>query len=74
MHTNYLRAYTADPDILRMLGVRYIVTKMSKTLRDRAALRAAVTAPDTPGVPVRTRQCQFGDLQPHPVVKAASRR
>ena len=49
MHTNYLRAYTADPDILRMLGVRYIVTNV-ETLGDRAALRAAVTAPDTPGV------------------------
>ena len=49
MHTNYLRAYTADPDILRMLGVRYIVTNV-ETLDDRAALRAAVTAPDTPGV------------------------
>jgi len=49
MHTNYLRAYAADPDILRMLGVRYIVTNV-ETLDDRAALRAAVTAPDTPGV------------------------
>ena len=49
MHTNYLRAYAADPDILRMLGVRYIVTNV-ETLGDRAALRAAVTAPDTPGV------------------------
>src|SRR4029077_17535825 len=38
----------ADPDILRMLGVRYIVTNV-ETLDDRAALRAAVTAPDTPG-------------------------
>jgi hypothetical protein len=49
MHSNYLRAYAADPDILRMLGVRYIVTNV-ETLDDRAALRAAVTAPDTPGV------------------------
>lgn len=49
MHTNYLRAYAGDPDILRMLGVRYIVTNV-ETLDDRAALRAAVTAPDTPGV------------------------
>jgi hypothetical protein len=49
MHSNYLRAYAVDPDILRMLGVRYIVTNV-ETLDRPAVFRGAVTAPDTPGV------------------------
>jgi hypothetical protein len=32
LHSNYLRAYAADPDILRMLGVRYIVTMSKRSM------------------------------------------
>ena len=47
MHSNYLRAYVVDPDILRMLGVRYIVTDV-ETLDRPAVFRGAVTAPELP--------------------------
>jgi hypothetical protein len=72
MHTNYLRAYAADPDILRMLGVRYIVTNV-ETLDDRAALRAAVTAPDTPGVYLfELGEANLATYSPTRFVKAAT--
>jgi hypothetical protein len=72
MHTNYLRAYAADPDILRMLGVRYIVTNV-ETLDDRAALRAAVTAPDTPGVYLfELSDANLATYSPTQFVKAAT--
>ena len=72
MHTNYLRAYAADPDILRMLGVRYIVTNV-ETLDDRAALRAAVTAPDTPGVYLfELSDANLATYSPTRFVKAAT--
>ena len=72
MHSNYLRAYTADPDILRMLGVRYIVTNV-ETLDDRAALRAAVTAPDTPGVYLfELSDANLATYSPTRFVKAAT--
>lgn len=72
MHTNYLRAYAGDPDILRMLGVRYIVTNV-ETLDDRAALRAAVTAPDTPGVYLfELSDANLATYSPTRFVKAAT--
>ena len=72
MHTNYLRAYAADPDILRLLGVRYIVTNV-ETLDDRAALRAAVTAPDTPGVYLfELSDANLATYSPTRFVKAAT--
>jgi hypothetical protein len=72
MHTNYLRAYAGDPDILRMLGVRYIVTNV-ETLDDRAALRAAVTAPDTPGVYLfELSDANLATYSPTQFVKAAT--
>jgi len=72
MHTNYLRAYAGDPDILRMLGVRYIVTNV-ESLDDRAALRAAVTAPDTPGVYLfELSDANLATYSPTRFVKAAT--
>ena len=72
LHSNYLRAYAADPDILRMLGVRYIVTNV-ETLDDRAALRAAVTAPDTPGVYLfELSDANLATYSPTRFVKAAT--
>jgi hypothetical protein len=72
MHTNYLRAYAADPDILRMLGVRYIAANV-ETLDDRAALRAAVTALDTPGVYLfELSDANLATYSPTRFVKAAT--
>jgi len=55
-----------------MLGVRYIVTNV-ETLDDRAALRAAVTAPDTPGVYLfELSDANLATYSPTRFVKAAT--
>jgi hypothetical protein len=41
-HVNYLRAFTFDRDILRVLGVRFILTN-AQTLDEPAILRASIT-------------------------------
>jgi hypothetical protein len=43
-HSNYLRVFTIDPDILRAVGVRYILT--DETLNYPAVLRGSVSAPN----------------------------
>ena len=43
-HINYLRAFTFDRDLLRALGVRFVVTN-AQTLGQPALLRASVTPP-----------------------------
>jgi hypothetical protein len=43
MHPNYLRAYVVDPDILRALGVRFILTNAETT--DHPAMFRAAVAP-----------------------------
>jgi hypothetical protein len=41
-HVNYLRAFTFDRDILRVLGVRFVLTN-AQTLDEPAILRASIT-------------------------------
>ena len=48
-HSNYLRAYAIDSDILRLLGVRYVLTD-ADALDRPATLRGAVSAPGAPSV------------------------
>jgi hypothetical protein len=48
-HSNYLRAYTIDSDILRLLGVRYVLTD-ADALDQPATLRGSVSAPSAPSV------------------------
>jgi hypothetical protein len=43
-HPSYLRAYSIDADILRLLGVRFLVTD-SETVDDSAVLLDSATAP-----------------------------
>jgi len=56
-HSNYLRAFTIDADILRALGVRYVLTD-AETLEMPATLRGSVTAPRAPSV----RLFEFSDV------------
>jgi hypothetical protein len=48
-HSNYLRAFIIEADILRALGVRYVLTDAAK-LAQPATLRASVRAPNAPSV------------------------
>ena len=48
-HSNYLRAYAIDSDILRLLGVRYVLTD-ADALDQPAVMRGAVSAPGAPSV------------------------
>jgi len=48
-HINYLRAFTFDRDLLRVLGVRFVVTN-AQTLGQPALLRASVTPPGVPAI------------------------
>jgi hypothetical protein len=71
-HSNYLRAYAVDPDILRALGVRYIVTNV-ETLDSPAIFRAAVTPQDAPGVYLfELSGANLGTYSPTHFVKAAT--
>jgi hypothetical protein len=49
-HSNYLRVFTIDPDILRAVGVRYILTD-AETLDHSAVLRGSVSAANFPRSP-----------------------
>lgn len=49
-HSNYLRVFSIDSDILRSVGVRYILTD-AETLHQPAALRGSVTIPNSPRTP-----------------------
>jgi hypothetical protein len=71
-HSNYLRAFTIDADILRALGVRYIVTD-AESLEQPAALRASVSAPRAPSVRLfELPHPNLGTYSPTRFVKAAT--
>jgi hypothetical protein len=55
-HVNYLRAFTFDRDILRALGVRFVLTN-AQTLDEPAILRASITPPGVSGI----RLFEFSD-------------
>jgi hypothetical protein len=55
-HVNYLRAFTFDRDILRVLGVRFILTN-AQTLDEPAILRASITPPGVSSI----RLFEFAD-------------
>ena len=71
-HSNYLRAFTIDADILRALGVRYVLTD-AETLETPAMLRGAVTAPRAPRVRLfEFSDANLGTYSPTRFVKAAT--
>ena len=47
IHTNYLRAFAIEPNILRVLGVRFILTN-TETIDDPGVVRLDVKASDAP--------------------------
>jgi hypothetical protein len=49
-HSNYLRIYMIDSDILRAAGVRYVLTD-AEMLDQPAILRGSVAVPDSPRTP-----------------------
>jgi hypothetical protein len=55
-HVNYLRAFTFDRDILRALGVRFVLTN-AQTLDEPAILRASITPPGVSSI----RLFEFSD-------------
>jgi hypothetical protein len=55
-HVNYLRAFTFDRDILRALGVRFVLTN-AQTLGEPAILRASITPPGVSSI----RLFEFSD-------------
>jgi hypothetical protein len=71
-HSNYLRVYTIDSDILRAAGVRYILTD-AETLDEPAVLRGSVTAPSAPTVRLfELSNPNLGTYSPTHFVKAAT--
>jgi hypothetical protein len=72
VHINYLRAFTFDRDILRLLGVRFIVTN-AQTLRDPAMLRGSVASPAASTVRLfEFTDPNLGTYSPTQFVKAAT--
>jgi hypothetical protein len=49
VHSNYLRGYVIDSEVLRLMGVRFVITDAER-LDKPATLRAALSAPDAPAV------------------------
>jgi hypothetical protein len=71
-HSNYLRVYTIDSDILRATGVRYVLTD-AETLDKSAVLRGFVTAPGAPTVRLfELSNPNLGTYSPTYFVKAAT--
>ena len=71
-HSNYLRAFTIDADILRALGVRYVLTD-AETLEMPARLRGSVTAPRAPSVRLfEFSDVNLGTYSPNRFVQAAT--
>jgi hypothetical protein len=71
-HSNYLRAFTIDSDILRVLGVRYVVTD-ADALDQPATLRASVSAPGAPTVRLfELSHVNLGTYSPTRFVQAAT--
>jgi hypothetical protein len=72
IHSNCLRAYAIDADILRALGVRYVLTDAER-LEKPATLRGAVAAPDTLSVRLfELRDANLGTYSPTRFVKAVT--
>ena len=71
-HSNYLRAFTIDADILRALGVRYVLTD-AETAGTPATLRGSVAAPGAPSVRLfELADANLGTYSPTRFVKAAT--
>jgi hypothetical protein len=49
VHSNYLRAYVIDTEVLRAMGVRFVITDAER-LDKPAPVRAALSAPGAPDV------------------------
>ena len=72
IHTNYLRAFSIDPDILRVLGVRFILTN-TEAIDDPGVVRVDVKASDSPDVYLfELRGANVGTYSPTRFVKAAT--
>ncbi len=70
--TNYLRAFTIDADILRALGVRFVLTD-ADTLDGPATLRGSVSAPGASGVHLfEFGNVNLGTYSPTQLVKATT--
>ena len=70
--SNYLRAFTIDSDILRALGVRFVLTD-ADTLEGPATLRGSVTSPGAPSVYLfEFGNVNLGTYSPTHFVKAAT--
>jgi hypothetical protein len=74
-HSNYLRVFTIDPEILRAVGVRYVLTD-AETFDRSAVLRGSVSAPNFPRTPaVRLFELSdpnLGTYSPTQFVKATT--
>jgi len=74
-HSNYLRVFTIDPEILRAVGVRYVLTD-AETLDHSAVLRGSVSAPNfarTPAVRLfELSDPNLGTYSPTQFVKATT--
>ena len=72
VHSNYLRAYVIDADILRALGVRYLLTD-ADTVEKPAALRGSVAAPGALSVRLfELSDANLGTYSPTRFVKAVT--
>jgi hypothetical protein len=71
-HSNYLRVYTIDSDILRAVGVHYILTD-AETLDEPATLHGSVSASRAPTVRLfELSNPNLGTYSPTQFVKAAT--
>ena len=70
VQSNYLRAFTIDSDILRALGVRFVLTD-ADGLDQPAVLRGSVTAPGAPTVRLfELNGANLGTFSPTQFVRA----
>jgi hypothetical protein len=71
-HVNYLRAFTFDRDILRALGVRFVLTN-AQTVEGPATLRASIAPPGVSGVRLfEFNDPNLGTYSPTQFVKATT--
>jgi hypothetical protein len=72
IHSNYLRAYIIDSDILRLLGVRFVITD-AQALDQPAPLRTSLAAPGALTVRVfELSNPNLGTYSPTQFAKAAT--
>jgi hypothetical protein len=72
IHSNYLRAYIIDSDILRLLGVRFVIAD-AEALDQPAPLRASLSAPGALTVRVfELSNPNLGTYSPTQFAKAAT--